>query len=96
MNASIALIGGRGYVGEALLQLLLGHPNLELAWASSRSLAGRSIQSVYPDLPWDITFEAVTPEMLIERAADVIVLAMPNGMAGQYVEQMRPEQKVID
>ncbi|MGI9205826.1 MAG: N-acetyl-gamma-glutamyl-phosphate reductase [Woeseiaceae bacterium] len=96
MNASIALIGGRGYVGEALLQLILRHPRMELAWVSSRSLADRRICSVYPELPSDMAFELVTPEMLSERAADVVVLAMPNQMASDYVRQLDPTQKVID
>lgn len=96
MKADVAVIGGRGYVGEALLRLLCDHPALELAWASSRALAGSAINSIYPDLPWDQAFESVTPEMLTGREADVIVLAMPNQVAGSYVDRMRPDQKVID
>jgi len=96
MNAGIALIGGRGYVGEALLQLLETHPRMEPAWVSSRSLVGQSVHSVYPELPWDMEFESVTPEMVTEREADVVVLALPNEMAGQYVDRLNPAQKVID
>jgi len=96
MKSSVALVGGRGYVGEALLQLLLQHPSLELAWVSSRSLAGRSVRSVYPDLPLDLTIESVSPAEIAHREADVIVLAMPNGIASTYVHDMRSTQKVID
>ncbi len=96
MNAGIALIGGRGYVGETLLQLLQTHPGMELAWVASRSLAGRSINSVYPDLRSDMTFESVTPQMASEKQADVVVLALPNDMASQYVNRLNPTQKIID
>lgn len=96
MNADIALIGGRGYVGETLLQLLQTHPGMDLAWVSSRSLAGRSVNSVYPELPWDMIIEAVTPGTVSERRADVVVLALPNDLASQYVDQLSPAQKVID
>lgn len=96
MSAGIALIGGRGYVGETLLQLLRTHPGMELAWVSSRSLAGRSINSVYPELPWDMAFESITPKMVTEREADLVVLALPNDLASQYVDRLSPAQKVID
>lgn len=96
MTASVALIGGRGFVGEAFLRLIRDHPELELAWASSRSLAGRAIDAVYPDLPWSFEFESITPEMLAGREADVIVLALPNQMAGSYVDRLGAEQRVVD
>jgi len=96
MSFSIGLIGGRGYVGEALLQLLLQHPSLDLAWISSRSLSGRTVQSVYPALPLELEFESIGPSDLTKYETDIVVLAMPNGIAGDYVETMKPRQKVID
>ncbi len=88
MSFSIGLVGGRGYVGEALLQLLLQHPSLDLAWISSRSLTGRTVQSVYPALPLDLKFESIAPTDLAKYEADIVALAMPNGIASvQNLEQ---------
>lgn len=96
MKKTIALMGGRGYTGEELLRLLATHPALELAWASSRTLAGQSIASIFPDLPYAQEFEPVTPETIADRDADLIVLAMPNNIASAYVSAMNPAQRVID
>jgi N-acetyl-gamma-glutamyl-phosphate reductase len=96
MKFRIGLVGGRGYVGESLLQLISTHPCLELAWISSRSLAGQTIRSVYPELPWDLEIESISPADVANRDADVIVLAMPNGVASTYVHKLKGHQKVID
>jgi N-acetyl-gamma-glutamyl-phosphate reductase common form len=96
MGLSIGLIGGRGYVGESLLQLLLQHPTLELAWISSRSLTGKAVQAVYPAIPLDLEFESIGPTDLGKKESDIVVLAMPNGIAGNYVDALKHGQKVID
>jgi N-acetyl-gamma-glutamyl-phosphate reductase common form len=96
MAGKIGLIGGRGYVGETMLKLLMEHPELEPAWISSSSMSGQSVQSVYPDLALNLDFETVGPEDIGNKAADVVVLAMPNGVAPEYVAAARSEQKLID
>jgi len=96
MSFSVGLVGGRGYVGEILLQLLLQHPTLDIAWVSSRSLKGRSVRSVYPALPLDLEFESFSPAEVAENGTDIVVLALPNGIAGDYVAAMNASQKVVD
>lgn len=96
MRRTIGLVGGRGYVGEEFLRLLAQHPALELAWASSRSMAGQRINSIFTDLPFEQAFESITPETIATREADVIVLAMPNAISVDYVARMNPAQRVID
>lgn len=94
--ANIGLIGGRGYVGETLLGLLAGHPELEAGWVASRSLAGQAVDSVYPDLNTGLEFEAIEPSQLLDKAVDVIVLALPNGAAADYVDALPADQLVLD
>jgi N-acetyl-gamma-glutamyl-phosphate reductase len=96
MNKKIALVGGRGYVGETMLQLLIQHPNLEPAWVSSNSMAGQTVQSVHPELDLDLEFESVSPDEIKNKEADVIVLAMPNGIAAEYVDAAGSDQRFID
>lgn len=96
MTKKIALVGGRGYVGETMLQLLIQHPDLVPAWISSTSMAGKSVRSVHPDLDLDLDFESVPPEEIRNKEADVIVLAMPNGAAADYVDAADPGQRFLD
>jgi len=96
MTPSIALIGGRGYVGEAILKLLEEHPLVELAWLSSRTLSDRTVNSVYPEISLDAKFESVEPADIGGKKADVTILAMPNGLAAGYVDETKAGQKIID
>ena len=36
MSGTVGIVGGSGYSGGELLRLLLGHPQVELAWVTSR------------------------------------------------------------
>lgn len=76
----LGIIGARGYVGAELLGLIENHPRLSLAFASSRSLEGQSIGG--------ISYEALDPQAVASRDAEVVVLAMPNGYAQTYVDAM--------
>ena len=42
---TIGLIGGRGYTGGELLGLIAAHPAMDLAFASSTSKVGQSLQA---------------------------------------------------
>jgi len=43
-----AIAGANGYAGMTLVNLLGGHPNVELSQLTSRSFAGKPFQSVFP------------------------------------------------
>ncbi len=76
----VGIVGARGHTGSELMALVAGHPELTLAFVGSRSLAGRPVAG-FPGL----AYEAVAPESLEERAADAVVLALPNGASEAYV-----------
>ncbi len=44
------VIGASGFTGGELLRLLAGHPNFELAQATSREYANKTLGSVHPNL----------------------------------------------
>lgn len=46
----VGIIGASGYTGSELLRLLLLHPQAEIAFAYSRTHAGKPVTSVFPDL----------------------------------------------
>ena len=97
---TINLIGGRGYTGSELLGLIAGHPDMDLGVASSRSNAGESINSTCPDWPDDgRAFTQLGPENVAGFPADAWVLALPNGVAGNWVEAIRadfPDTLILD
>jgi len=96
----INLIGGRGYTGSELLRLIAGHPDMDLGIASSRSVAGQSICSICDGWPDDgRTFTQLEPDGVSAYPADAWVLALPNGLADKWVEQIRgefPDSVILD
>ncbi|MEM1089279.1 MAG: N-acetyl-gamma-glutamyl-phosphate reductase [Pseudomonadota bacterium] len=89
----LGLVGGRGYVGEELLKLLLPHPAYRLEFMVSRSLAGQRLSHVFPDLS-DLpgadaaAFETMDAATVAARDIDVVVLARSNGEAAEFVEAL--------
>lgn len=54
--ASAGIVGGSGYTGALLAELLLRHPSVKLAAISSETLAGQPVQEHLPRLRSDLTF----------------------------------------
>ncbi|KAL3418780.1 Protein arg-6, mitochondrial [Phlyctema vagabunda] len=84
--ARVALIGARGYTGQALINLLNAHPNMDLKHVSSRELAGQKLKGYTKR---DITYENLSPEdvrrMESEGQIDCWVMALPNGVCAPFV-----------
>jgi N-acetyl-gamma-glutamyl-phosphate reductase len=83
-NYHIGLVGARGFVGREVLRLVHQHPQLTLAFASSRELAGRPLGDV-ADIESDQVFETLSAEDVAASNADVIVLALPNEASAPFV-----------
>lgn len=81
----IGIVGARGYVGAELLALVVAHPGLELAFVCSRERAGQPLADHVPGYAGDLRYIAPDPDAVADAAADVVVLALPNGMAAPYV-----------
>lgn len=100
--AKVALIGARGYTGQALIDLIDSHPYLELSHVSSRELAGKKLEGykkaniVYDNL------QVEDIKRLEERGdVDVWVMALPNGVCKPFVDAIEGAQsaktsKIID
>lgn len=96
MLHSVGLVGGRGYTGEALLRLIQAHPKLTLSWVSSRSLADKKISDVFPDIDSEQRFQCLSPESVATSVADLVILALPNGVSSDYIEHIQPNRRVLD
>ena len=85
--SKVALIGARGYTGQALISLISAHPYLELTHVSSRELAGKPLEGYKKA---NITYENLQKEdvrRLEEQGdVDVWVMALPNGVCKPFVD----------
>jgi len=99
-SRTINLVGGRGYTGSELLALVAGHPNMDLGFASSRSEAGQLLSSTCTRWPEDgRTFTQVEPAGIAAHPADAWVLALPNGLAGEWADAIKnefPDSVILD
>ena len=85
-TATASVVGASGFAGGELLRLLAGHPNFELAQATSREYANKTVGSVHPNLrSLDLRFSA--PSAL--DSVDVLFSAAPHGVAMEHIEEWR-------
>ena len=93
----IGLIGARGHTGLELVKLIEKHPYMDLTVASSRSMVGKPLNHMFPETTTDLIFCDVNPKELPEyNDVHLWVLAMPNGAAKQFVDEMPKHVKVVD
>lgn len=85
MSARIGIVGARGYVGAELIRLIAAHPGFELAFVSSRELAGQRLADHHPAYRGELRYSAPSHEALPTLGADAVVLALPNGKAADCV-----------
>ncbi|OXV09281.1 hypothetical protein Egran_02955 [Elaphomyces granulatus] len=85
--SKVALIGARGYTGQALINLLNEHPHLDLRHVSSRELAGKELQGYDKR---EIIYENLSAEDVRRMAQngdiDCWVMALPNGVCKPFVD----------
>jgi N-acetyl-gamma-glutamyl-phosphate reductase len=82
----IGIVGARGHTGAELIRLVAAHPNLELAYVSSRELDGQRVDAHVAEYQGDLHYSSPAHEDLPNLDADVVVLALPNGKAQVCVE----------
>ena len=96
---SIGIVGARGHTGTELIRLVAAHPQLELAFVSSRELDGQPVADHVDAFHGPLRYQSLDPAAVAARGADVVVLALPNGKAAPFVEAIdatRPETLVVD
>jgi N-acetyl-gamma-glutamyl-phosphate reductase/acetylglutamate kinase len=92
--SKVALIGARGYTGQALIELLNKHPNMDLRHVSSRELAGKKLEGYTKR---NIIYENLSPEdvkrMAEKGEVDCWVMALPNGVCKPFVDAVNEAGK---
>jgi N-acetyl-gamma-glutamyl-phosphate reductase / acetylglutamate kinase len=92
--ARVALIGARGYTGQALIKLLDSHPYMDLRHVSSRELEGQDLKGYSKR---DIIYENLSPEDVQEMEKrgeiDCWIMALPNGVCKPFVDAVNAGRK---
>ena len=91
MTKTIGIIGARGYTGAELITLIARHSGLELIYVSSRELAGELLSDHVEAYEGELRFEELSPDAVAAYAADVCVLALPNGISPAFVDAIELE-----
>ncbi|MEP6485437.1 MAG: N-acetyl-gamma-glutamyl-phosphate reductase [Rudaea sp.] len=95
----IGIVGARGHTGSELIRLVAGHPDLELAFVSSRELNGQPVTEHVPEFAGDLRYSASDVEMISFEAVDAVVLALPNDKSADYVAAIdvkNPQCIIVD
>lgn len=96
----VGVVGASGYTGEVLVQLLLGHPEVELTTVTSRTHAGKPLSRVIPSLrgaDHGLAFVDSDPAALAASDVSLFFLALPHGAAATYARALvAAGKKVID
>jgi N-acetyl-gamma-glutamyl-phosphate/LysW-gamma-L-alpha-aminoadipyl-6-phosphate reductase len=86
MTRTAAVVGGSGFTGGELLRLLAGHPEFEVAQATSREYTNKTIGHVHPNLR-DLELRFSDPEEL--ESVDVLFAATPHGVSMQHIDEFQ-------
>jgi N-acetyl-gamma-glutamyl-phosphate reductase len=99
MAKTLGIVGARGFVGAELIKLVAGHPGFELAFVSSRELAGERVADHADGFRGDLRYVAHGPEQAAAQGVDALVLALPNGKSAPFVaavEAAAPQTTLVD
>jgi N-acetyl-gamma-glutamyl-phosphate reductase len=85
--ARVGVLGASGYTGALAARLIATHPFFELAYLTSRSDVGRTLDELYPRYR---VFDELE-ELDLDRHADVeaAIVAYPHGAAAPVVAELR-------
>lgn len=92
----VGIAGGRGYVGQELLQLLSSISEYTIEFVGSKSLAGKKVAE-HTGCESNLLFQALTPTAINAADVDVWIIAQANGQAASFVQELHDKTlKLID
>jgi N-acetyl-gamma-glutamyl-phosphate reductase common form len=96
MTIRASIIGITGYTGLEQLRVLLAHPQVEIAYLTSRTHDNVPIGEVYPHLSHLKLKVTNTDHMEVARNSDIVFLALPHKTSQEVVAQLHGKVKLID
>lgn len=92
-----AIVGATGYSGLELIRILYNHPEVQIKYVISNSLAGKEFASVYPHLATLVEMPLDAINMELFHDVDVVFFAVPSGVSQQYIPELHKKGiKCID
>jgi len=95
----VGLVGARGYVGSEFIRLVAAHPEFELNFVASREREGQFLSEHEPIGESALKYSNPTVAEAAALGVDALVLALPNGKAGDFVaavDEVAPDTVVLD
>lgn len=97
----VGIVGAAGYTGGELLRILINHPQADIAWAHSKSQAGKPVYATHTDLLGDteLTFSGDDIASLLSlEGLNVIFLCSGHNESKKFLtENAVPDSvKIID
>ncbi len=105
---TLGIIGVRGFVGRELLSLLSEHETIQVDWVSSRQLEDSTVSKLMESdesFQFDglssehyyhrLKIENLDPNAVATKQTDIIVLALPNGLAAPFVTAIEDTGKSL-
>lgn len=96
---TVGIVGARGYTGAELIRLIAGHPALELAFVSSRELAGQRVAAHNARFVGELCYESLDAQAVAAKRVDVVILALPNDKSAPFVaalDAVAPDTLIVD
>ncbi len=95
---NVGIVGGTGYTGGELLRILYMHPEVEITCVTSRTKAGKRVESVHPYLRdlLDLKIQEYNPDHLTDNC-DYVFFATPHGVSRFLVPEIHEtDVKIVD
>ncbi len=95
----IGIVGARGHVGTELIALIAAHPQLELAFVSSRELEGERVRGRVPVFQGELRYENLDADAAANKYVDAVILALPNGKSEPFLQALNaraPQTVIVD
>ena len=90
-----SIYGASGYAGGEILRLLLSHPKVVVAQATSRQFANEPISLIHPNLRKKTALNFSHPDDL--KKCDILFVALPNGKSMYLMSKLKKlAEKIID
>lgn len=98
-SKTVGIVGARGHTGAELIRLVAAHPQMELAFVSSRGLDGQRVADHVEGFEGELRYGNLDPAAVAAAGADAVVLALPNDKGGPFVEALEeaaPGTVIVD
>ncbi len=96
---TVGIVGARGHTGAELIRLIAAHPQLTLAFVSSRELAGQAVADHSDADVGALRYDNLDANAVAASGVDAVILALPNDKAAPFVAALdagAPETVLID